>query len=163
YQLHRIDPKVPVEDQIGTLQALQDEGKIRYIGLSEVTVPQIERGRQLTPIVTVQNRYSLSDREHEAVLNYCEREDLGFIPGFPLAAGELTASDGPVAKVADRLGATITQLALAWLLYRSPVMLPIPGTSKVDHLEENIAAAVVRLDDQALTDLERATAAVKRA
>jgi pyridoxine 4-dehydrogenase len=155
YQLHRIDPAVPADDQIGTLRQLQREGKIRHIGLSEVSIEQIEHARAIVPIVTVQNRYSLTDREYDPVVDYCTREQIGFIPWFPLAAGVLTASDGLMARTADRLGITTSQLALAWLLQRSPVILPIPGTSRVEHLEENVAAAVVRLDERAREDLNK--------
>jgi pyridoxine 4-dehydrogenase len=157
YQLHRIDPAVPVDDQIATLKALQAEGKIRHIGLSEVTVDQIEHARTIVPIVTVQNRYSLADRAHEDVVDYCEREGIGFIPWFPLAAGELTGPGGPVNRIATSLGLTTSQLALAWLLSRSPVMLPIPGTSQVQHLEENLAAASVTLDARQMQELAQAT------
>jgi aryl-alcohol dehydrogenase-like predicted oxidoreductase len=153
YQLHRIDPKVPVDEQLATLGALQTEGKIRHVGLSEVTVAQIERARTIVPIETVQNRYSLADREHEDVLDYCEREGIGFIPWYPLAAGELIAPGSPLNRLAASLGLTTAQLALAWLLWRSPVMLPIPGTSRVRHLEENIAAASVILDERQLREL----------
>jgi pyridoxine 4-dehydrogenase len=156
YQLHRIDPNVPADDQIGTLRDLQAEGKIRHIGLSEVTVAQIEHARRLVPIVSVQNRYSLTDRQHELVLDYCEDADIGFIPWYPLAAGALTAPGGPIERMATRLGITTGQLALAWLLHRSPVMLPIPGTSRVRHLEENVAASSISLDEQTLQELERA-------
>jgi aryl-alcohol dehydrogenase-like predicted oxidoreductase len=153
YQLHRIDPKVPADEQLATLKALQTEGKIRHVGLSEVTVAQVEHARTIVPIVTVQNRYSLTDREHEGVLDYCEREGIGFIPWYPLAAGELTAPGGPVNRIAARIGLTTAQLALAWLLWRSPVMLPIPGTSRVRHLEENLAAASATLDERLLQEL----------
>jgi len=156
YQLHRIDPAVPAEDQLGTLSELQAEGKIRHVGLSEVTVAQIDHARTILPIVTVQNRYSLSDRTAEDVVGYCEREGLGFIPWYPLAAGTLTAAGGAVDRVAGRLGITSAQVALAWLLARSPVMLPIPGTSRVRHLEENVAAASVTLDDQDFRELSSA-------
>jgi aryl-alcohol dehydrogenase-like predicted oxidoreductase len=154
YQLHRIDPAVPADDQLGALKALQAEGKIRHIGLSEVTVPQIQHARTIVPIVTVQNRYSVTDREHEDVLDYCERESIGFIPWYPLAAGALAAPGGPASQIAARLGLTRSQLALAWLLWRSPVMLPIPGTSRVEHLEDNVAAAAATLDERALRSLE---------
>jgi aryl-alcohol dehydrogenase-like predicted oxidoreductase len=157
YQLHRIDPEVPAEDQLATLVALQTEGKIRHVGLSEVTVDQIENARTIVPIVSVQNRYSLTDREHEDVLDYCEREGLGFIPWYPLAAGQLTAPGGPINRIAARLGITTAQLAIAWLLGRSPVMLPIPGTSRVQHLEENLDAALVTLDDRDMQELEQAS------
>jgi aryl-alcohol dehydrogenase-like predicted oxidoreductase len=156
YQLHRIDPRVPAEDQLGTLKNLQAEGKIRHIGLSEVTVAQIEHARTIVPVVTVQNRYSLTDRQHEDVLDYCERSGMGFIPWFPLAAGELAAPGGALDRIATRIGVPTTQVALAWLLWRSPVMLPIPGTSRVRHLEENVAAASLKLEENELRDLTRA-------
>jgi aryl-alcohol dehydrogenase-like predicted oxidoreductase len=159
YQLHRIDSKVPAQDQLGTLRALQAEGKIRHIGLSEVTVAQIEAARAIVPIVSVQNRYSLTDRAHEDVVDYCERNGIGFIPWYPLAAGALVAPGGPVERLARRLGCTTAQLALAWLLRRSPVMLPIPGTSRVGHLEQNVAAASLALDDQQWADLAHAAQA----
>jgi pyridoxine 4-dehydrogenase len=154
-QLHRIDPKVAMEDQIGALVDLQREGKIRHIGLSEVSVKQIEAVRRITPIVSVQNRYNLADRNSEDVLEYCTREKLGFIPWFPLATGELAKHDGPLTRAAKRLDAQPAQVALAWLLHKSPVMLPIPGTSKVKHLEENTAAALIELDDATAKELER--------
>jgi pyridoxine 4-dehydrogenase len=153
-QLHRIDPKVPMEDQIGAVIDLQRQGKIRYIGLSEVSVKQIEAVRRTTPIVSVQNRYNLVDRNSEDVLEYCTRENLGFIPWFPLATGELAKQDGPLTRAAKRLNARPAQIALAWLLAKSPVMLPIPGTSKVNHLEENTAAALIELDNSTIKDLE---------
>jgi len=156
YQLHRIDSKVPAEDQLGTLRRLQDEGKIRHVGLSEVTVAEIEHARTMVPIVTVQNRYSLTDREHDAVLDYCAREGIGFIPWYPLAAGALTEPGGAVSRIAARLGATTSQLALAWLLRRSPVMLPIPGTASVAHLEENVAAAALELTGEQVARLSAA-------
>jgi aryl-alcohol dehydrogenase-like predicted oxidoreductase len=150
-QLHSIDPKVPLEDQIGALAALQREGKIRHIGLSNALLPQIEAARGLATIVTVQNRYNLGDREQEDVLEYCSRENIGFIPWFPLATGDLAKHDGPLAHIAERLGARPSQIALAWLLAKSPVMLPIPGTSSVLHLKENVEAACLKLsvDDMA--------------
>jgi aryl-alcohol dehydrogenase-like predicted oxidoreductase len=157
-QLHRIDPKVPMEDQIGTLVALRDEGKIRYIGLSEVSVAQIEAVRRLTPIVSVQNRYNLVEQQSEEELAYCTREDIGFIPWFPLATGSLAQGGGPLARAAERLGALPSQIALAWLLKKSPVMLPIPGTSNVSHLEENTAAATITLDERTMRELELHTA-----
>lgn len=158
YQLHRIDPEVPVEDQIGTLLDLQRAGKIRYIGLSEVSIPDIVRVREMTDIVSVQNRYNLVDRRSEEVLDYCEREGIGFIPWRPLAIGNLADEGGLLVQVAKRLNATPVQVALAWLLKRSPVMLPIPGTSRVGHLEENVEAAGLELTEEeyegllALTD-----------
>jgi pyridoxine 4-dehydrogenase len=157
FQLHRIDPKVPLEDQIGALVDLQRQGKIRYIGLSEVKVEQIETVRRLTPIVSVQNRYNLVNRSSEDVLDYCTRADIGFIPWFPLATGNLARSGGPLARAAERLGAQPSQIALAWLLRRSPVMLPIPGTSSVAHLEENTAAASLLLDERTMRELEMHT------
>jgi aryl-alcohol dehydrogenase-like predicted oxidoreductase len=153
YQLHRIDPKVPVEDQLGALKELQTQGKIKYIGLSEVSVPQIEHARTIVPVVSVQNRYSIADRGSEDVLKYCEKEKMGFIPWFPLAAGRVSGADGPVRRVAARIKASPAQVALAWLLARSPVMLPIPGTSKVAHLEENVAAAGLKIDEDKMHDL----------
>jgi pyridoxine 4-dehydrogenase len=152
-QLHRIDPKVAMEDQIGALVDLQREGKIRHIGLSEVNVKQIEAVRRITPIVSVQNRYNLVDRNSEDVLEYCTRENIGFIPWFPLATGDLAKPGGPLSHVAKQLAATPAQVALAWLLRKSPVMLPIPGTSKVKHLEENAAAALLNLDDSMMEKL----------
>jgi aryl-alcohol dehydrogenase-like predicted oxidoreductase len=155
YQLHRIDDKVPLEDQIGALLDLQHAGKIRHIGLSEVSVSQIGAVRRMTPVATVQNRYNLVDRESEDVLAYATRENIGFIPWFPLATGRLTARDGVLERTATQLDATPAQVALAWLLRKSPVMLPIPGTSKVRHLEENVAAALVELDDSVVESLSR--------
>ena len=157
-QLHRIDPKVPLEDQLGALSRLQQEGKIRHIGLSEVTVAQIEASRRLVEVVTVQNLYNLANRKSEDVLDYAETEGIGFIPWFPLATGDLAAPGGPLARAAQRLHAKPSQVALAWLLQRSPVMLPIPGTSRVKHLEENVAAALLRLDEETLRELELQTA-----
>jgi pyridoxine 4-dehydrogenase len=156
YQLHRIDPKVPTEDQLGALKDLQAEGKIRHIGLSEVSVGQIQHARTIAPIVSVQNRYSLADRGSEDVLEYCEKEEMGFIPWFPLAAGQLSSGDSPIRRVAEQLTATPSQVALAWLLSRSPVLLPIPGTSSVAHLEENVAAAALKIDENKLQELAHA-------
>ena len=153
YQLHRIDPKVPAEDQLGALKDLQAQGKIRHIGLSEVTVRQIKRAQAIVPIVSVQNRYSVSDRGSDDVLEYCEQEGIGFIPWFPLAAGELSGVDSPVSRVATQFKATPSQVALAWLLFRSPVILPIPGTSRIEHLEENFAASRLKIDENALGSL----------
>ena len=152
-QLHRIDPKVPADDQLGTLRDLQTEGKVRFLGLSEVTVEQIEHARTIIDVVTVQNRYSLTDQAYNDVLEYCERAGIGFIPWFPLAAGRLTAPGSAIASTAAKLKITTSQLALAWLLWRSPVMLPIPGTSKVKHLEENVAAAALKIDGAKLREL----------
>src|SRR4051794_12276197 len=158
FQLHRVDPQVPFEDQLGALTELQQEGKIRHIGLSQVSVDQIRQARAITPIVTVQNLYNLANRTDEDVLEYCETEGLGFIPWFPMATGELARRGGPLDAIAEETGATPAQLALAWLLRRSPVMLPIPGTGSVDHLEENCGAATVELTDEqfhALTEAAR--------
>ncbi len=147
YQLHRIDPKVPVEDSLGALKTLQDAGKIRHVGLSEVTPKQIERARKVLPIVTVQNEYNIAYRKSEETLAYCEKEKLGFIPWFPIGGGNnsLTKADSPLAAAAKGHKASVVQLALAWLLQRSPVMLPIPGTSSIPHLEENVASAKLSL------------------
>jgi pyridoxine 4-dehydrogenase len=156
FQLHRVDPQVPLEDQVGTLVELQREGKIRYIGLSNVSVEQIQAARKIARIVSVQNRYNLTDRSSEAVLDLCEKENFGFIPWFPIATGTLAQSKGALESVARELGATTTQVALAWLLRRSPVMLPIPGTSSVAHLEENVAAAAFQLSDEQFKTLDKA-------
>lgn len=145
YQLHRIDPKVPADEQLGALKELQQAGKIRYVGLSEVSVAEIEHARTILPIVSVQNQYNLTDRKSEDVLEYCQREKLGFIPWFPIASGDLARPGGPLDQAAKDHDATVAQLALAWLLQRSPVILPIPGTSSVKHLEENAAAAQLKL------------------
>ena len=147
WQLHRIDPKVPVEETLGAVKELQDAGLIRHVGLSEVTVEEIEQARAILPIVTVQNLYNLANRQSEEVLDHCEREGIGFIPWFPVAAGDLARPGGVLDEIAKEHHATHAQLALAWLLKRSPVMLPIPGTGSVAHLEENCAAAEVALTD----------------
>jgi len=148
WQLHRIDPEVPEEDQFGAIQEFLREGKILHVGLSEVNVEQIERARKSFPVVSVQNRYNLADREWENVLDYCDREKIGFFPWFPLQVGKLAGRGGAVARIAKKHDATPAQIALAWLLKRSPVMLPIPGTSKVEHLEENMGAERVELSDE---------------
>jgi pyridoxine 4-dehydrogenase len=158
FQLHRIDTKFPAEDQLGELVALQQEGKIRHIGLSEVTVAQLEAAQKVTPIVSVQNMYNLSVRTAEPVLDACSAAGMGFIPWFPLAAGPLAAPGGPLHRIAERHHASPSQLALAWLLKRSPVVLPIPGTSKVGHLEENVAAAEITLGDEEFDELADAAA-----
>src|ERR1700735_5303761 len=155
YQLHRIDPKVPAEDQLGTLKELQAQGKIKHIGLSEVSVRQIQHAQTIVPIVSIQNRYSVADRGSEDVLEYCEKEKMAFIPWFPLAAGQVSGPDSPVSRVAAQLHASPSQLSLAWLLARSPAMLPIPGTSRVEHLEENVAAAELKIDRNQWQELER--------
>jgi len=157
YQLHRIDPNVPFADQLGTFRRLQEEGKVRHVGLSEVSVGEIERARKIVPIVSVQNRYSPTDRQHEGVLDHCEREKMAFLPWYPLGAGAALRSSSPLARVAGRLHATPAQVALAWLLRRSPVMLPIPGTSSVKHLEENVAAALLELPTGDFEEIARAS------
>jgi aryl-alcohol dehydrogenase-like predicted oxidoreductase len=156
FQLHRIDDKFPAEDQIGELVRLQQEGKIRHIGLSEVNVDQLDAARKTATIVSVQNMYNLTTRAAEPVLEACEAQNIGFIPWFPLAAGPLAAPDGPLERMAADHHATASQLALAWLLKRSPVILPIPGTSKVAHLEENITAATIELSDDEFEALSKA-------
>jgi aryl-alcohol dehydrogenase-like predicted oxidoreductase len=159
FQLHRIDDKFPAEDQIGELVKLQQEGKIRHIGLSEVNVEQLAAAQKVAPIVSVQNMYNLSMRAAEPLLDKVTAEGIGFIPWFPLAAGPLAAADGPLQRIAADHHASPSQLALAWLLKRSPVMLPIPGTSKVAHLEENVAAAEIELSDEEFDTLSKAGSA----
>jgi pyridoxine 4-dehydrogenase len=156
FQLHRIDPAVPAEEQFGLLAELLSEGKVRQVGLSEVTVEQVEAARSVVPVATVQNLYNLTNRQSEAVLEHCEAAGIGFIPWFPIAAGELARPGGPVDTVAHETGATPSQVALAWLLARSPVMLPIPGTSSLAHLEENCAAAGVALSPEQIRTLSEA-------
>jgi pyridoxine 4-dehydrogenase len=156
FQLHRIDSAYDVADQVGELKALQDEGKIRHIGLSEVDVDQLKEAQKTAEIVSVQNLYNLADRDAEDLLDHCEAEGIGFIPWFPLATGELSKEDGALAEAAKQHDATPSQLALAWLLRRSPVMLPIPGTSSVDHLESNTAAAAIELTDDEFEALGKA-------
>ena len=156
YQLHRIDRDVPIEDQLGALADLRREGKIRHIGLSEVSVADLRRVREAVEIVSVQNHYNLANRRAEDVLDHCEEEGLGFLPWFPLAAGELAEPGGPLDRAARALDATSSQVALAWLLRRSPVMLPIPGTGSVAHLEENMAAASLELPDDVFDELAAA-------
>ena len=156
FQLHRIDPHVPLEEQLGVLVELQSEGKVRHLGLSEVSIAELREAQKLAPIATVQNLYNLTSRQSEDVLAVCEQENIGFIPWFPIATGTLARAGGPLDAIAKQHGATPAQLALAWLLRRSPVMLPIPGTSSVAHLEENMGAATVELSDDrynALTQL----------
>lgn len=156
WQLHRIDPDVPRDEQFDLLRALRDEGLVRHVGLSEVTVEEIEAARRWVPIASVQNRFNLVDRASEDVLEHCEQHGIGFLPWYPLAAGDLAEPGGPVDELAGRVGATHAQVALAWLLRRSPVMLPIPGTSRVRHLEQNVAAAGLELDDDDVAALDRA-------
>ena len=153
-QLHTVDPKLPYAEQIGTLVELQREGKIRHIGVSNVELDELKGARQLATVVSVQNLYNLADREAEPVLDYCTRENIGFIPWFPLATGDLAQGDGALAQVAHRLHVTPAQVALAWLLKKSPVMLPIPGTASVEHLKENLAAGGVTLGDDDFALLE---------
>nr|WP_189938779.1 aldo/keto reductase [Streptomyces sulfonofaciens] len=156
FQLHRVDPAVPLEDQVGELRKLQDEGKIRHIGLSEVTVAQVRAAAQIADIATVQNMYNIADRSAEELLDHATAHGIGFIPWFPLATGSLAAPNGPLTALAEQYDATPSQLALAWLLKRSPVMLPIPGTSSVAHLEDNVGAALIKLDDNAFDTLAAA-------
>lgn len=158
FQLHRIDRKVPLDDQIGALRRLQEDGKIGHIGLSEVTVDDIQAAREIADIVSVQNLYNLANRKSEAVLAYAEREGLAFIPWFPIATGKLATANSPTDEVAHELGATAAQVALAWLLRRSPVMVPIPGTSQVAHLEENMQASRVALSDDQFARLSSVSA-----
>ncbi len=156
YQLHTVDPTVPLEDSVGELAALRDEGKIQHVGLSNVSVEQLTKARAVTRIASVQNRYNLTDRSSEDVLDVCATEGLGFIPWFPIAVGELARPGGPLDAMSSRHGSSPGQLALAWLLRRSPVMLPIPGTSSTGHLEENVAAAGLELTDAEFAELEKA-------
>ncbi|GAA3140779.1 aldo/keto reductase [Streptomyces rectiviolaceus] len=153
FQLHRVDPQVPLEDQVGALKQLQDEGKIRHIGLSEVTVEQLERARSVVDVVSVQNKYNLYDRRYEDVLDHCERQAIAFIAWKPLSGTARPAPDSALARVAAETGATTTQVALAWLLHRSPVVLPIPGTSSVSHLRSNMAAADLSLTGEQVARL----------
>jgi pyridoxine 4-dehydrogenase len=159
YQLHRIDPQVPLADQVGVLDDMRREGKIGLIGLSEVSVDEITQARLITPIASVQNLYNVVSRQSEDVLDYCEREGLGFIPWFPVATGNLARPGGPLTRLAADTGAAPCQLALAWLLWRSPVMVPIPGTNSLAHLEENVAAASVELTDAHLNAISALAAA----
>jgi pyridoxine 4-dehydrogenase len=157
WQLHRIDPKVPVEESLGVIAKLQEEGKIRHVGLSEVKPHEIDQARKVIKIVSVQNQYNIGDRKHhDDVVNYCTKHNIAFIPWFPVAAGKLARAGGPLDAAAKKHGVTVGQLSLAWLLHRSPVILPIPGTSSVDHLEENIAAGAVKLSDTEWAEIETA-------
>jgi pyridoxine 4-dehydrogenase len=158
YQLHRIDPQVPVEESLGELKKLQKEGKIRHIGLSEVSVKEIERAQKTVSIVSVQNKYNIADRTHEAVLQFCEKHSLGFIPWFPMEAGKLNKPGSVLDKAAKAHNASTAQLAVAWLLHHSPVILPIPGTSSTQHLEENVAAAQIKLSAVEWQTLEKGIA-----
>ncbi len=154
FQLHRIDPEVPAEDQFGLLAELRDEGKVRHVGLSEVSVEELDAARKTVEIATVQNRFNLTDRASEDVLDRCTELGIGFIPWFPIATGELAKEGGPLDDMATETGATPSQLALAWLLHRSPVVLPIPGTKSIEHLEENLAAASVSLSEDQMKRLD---------
>ena len=156
WQLHRIDPKVPRDEQFGAIKRLLDKGVIRYAGLSEVSVADIEAAAKVFKVATVQNRYNLVDRGSEEVLDYCTRQGIGFIPWFPLAAGDLAGPGSVLDSMARKYGVKPSQMALAWMLKRSPVMLPIPGTSKAAHLEENVAAVAVQLSDEDFAALDRA-------
>jgi pyridoxine 4-dehydrogenase len=157
YQLHSPDPQVPYEDSVGALKELQDEGKIRHVGVSNVSVDQLERARAIVEVVTVQNRYNLEDRDSEDVLEACEGLGIGFIPWFPLATGRLAEPSGALDRVARAHDATPAQVAIAWLLARSPVMLPIPGTSSVEHFEENLAAAEIELSPDEVAEIGSAS------
>jgi pyridoxine 4-dehydrogenase len=158
FQLHRVDPDVPADDQFGALKELRDEGKVAEVGLSEVGVDQVEAARRIVPVVSVQNQYNIALRGADDVVDHCEGQGISFIPWFPLGSGKLSRPGGPIDEVAGQLGATVSQVCLAWLLKRSPVMVPIPGTSSLDHLEENCAAAGLTLTDdqyQTLTDARK--------
>ena len=161
YQLHRIDPRTPLEESLGALRQMQEQGKIRHIGLSEVTPAEIEQAQEIVPIVSVQNRYSLADRRHEQTLAWCEQHNIAFLPWYPMAGGKLLKPENPFAQnlmqLAARYNATPAQLSIAWLLHRSPAMLPIPGTSQVKHLEENIAAASLQIGPDEWAQLEAAS------
>lgn len=157
WQLHRIDPKVPVTESLGMARRLKSQGKIRLVGLSEVTVEQIEEARKTVEIASVQNEYNITNRKSEAVLEYCEKNNIAFIPWYPVAAGKLAQPGGKLDEMAKKHDATMAQLSIAWLLHRSPVMLPIPGTSSVEHLEENLKAAEVELSESEWQELEAAS------
>ncbi|HZQ41757.1 MAG TPA: aldo/keto reductase [Acidobacteriaceae bacterium] len=159
WQLHRIDPKTPVEESLGAAKKLQEQGKIRHIGLSEVSVAEIEHARRIVDIVSVQNEYNLTTRKSEDIVNYCEKHNLGYIPWFPVAAGKLAAPGGKLDQIAKKHNATVAQLSIAWLLHRSPVMLPIPGTSSVAHLEENMKSANLQLSPDEWSEVESAVKA----
>ncbi|HEY5380709.1 MAG TPA: aldo/keto reductase [Acidobacteriaceae bacterium] len=156
WQLHRIDPKVPVEESLGVAKKLQEQGKIRHIGLSEVSVAEIEQARKVVKIVSVQNEYNLTTRKSEDALDYCDKHNIAFIPWFPVAAGKLAQAGGKLDQIAKKHNATVAQLSIAWLLHRSPVILPIPGTSSVAHLEENLKAANVHLSEDEWQQVESA-------
>jgi pyridoxine 4-dehydrogenase len=154
YQLHRIDPQVPMEESLGKLVELREQGKLQHIGLSEVTVEEILQAQKTTPIVAVQNKYNLSERKHESVLEFCTENNIAFIPWYPVDAGRLKRPDGPLAAIANAKHVTTTQLSLAWLLHKSPIMLPIPGTYSLEHLKENIASAEIELTRDEVVEIE---------
>jgi len=156
WQLHRIDPKVPVEESLGIIKKLQEQGKIRHVGLSEVKPHEIDQARKVIEIVSVQNQYNLGDRQHEDVVDYCTKHNLAFIPWYPVAAGKLAQPGGKLDAAAKKHNATVSQLSIAWLLQRSPVILPIPGTSSIEHLEENVKSADVTLTPEEWKDIESA-------
>jgi aryl-alcohol dehydrogenase-like predicted oxidoreductase len=156
YQLHRFDPKVPVGESLGELKKMQEEGKIHHIGISETSVAEVQQAQKIVNVVSVQNQYNISQRAHEDVVNYCTKNNIVFIPWFPLASGELTKAGGILDRLASAHKATDSQIAVAWLLRRSPVMLPIPGTSQVSHLEQNVGAAELKLDESEWQSLEEA-------
>lgn len=153
YQLHRVDSEVPLADSLGTIKDMQDKGMIRHIGLSNVSVEQIEEAKTIAPIVSVQNRYNLTDRKWDAVVDYCDEHGIAFLPWFPLATGKLAEPGGRLDRIAAAHNASPAQIALAWLLHRSPVILPIPGTASASHLEDNVAAAAIRLDEAEMHEL----------
>ena len=159
WQLHRIDPNVPMEDSLGAIADLQQQGKIRHVGLSEVSVEQIKQARKILPIVSVQNKYSLAERKHEAVLDHCTEQGIAFLPWYPIAAGKLSAPGSKLDTLAKHHDVTVSQLCLAWLLQRSPVLLPIPGTSSLEHLEQNQASARLTLSPEDWQQIEAAVAA----
>lgn len=158
YQLHRIDPLVPMEESLGKLVELREQGKLQHIGLSEVTVEQIRQAQKTTPIASVQNKYNLAERKHEAVLTFCTENDIVFLPWYPVDAGRLNRPDGPRGGIAQAKQATTTQLALAWLLHKSPMMLPIPGTYSIEHLRENVAAARIELSQSEMNEIAQIAA-----
>jgi pyridoxine 4-dehydrogenase len=155
YQLHRVDPNVRLEESVGALAQLRSEGKVRHVGLSNISEEQLDRAREIVPIVSIQNRYSVAERDDDAMVDRCERDELAYIPWYPLAAGRVAENSGPRERVAAAHGATAAQISLAWLLHRSPAMLPIPGTNSIEHLEENVAAAGLELTDEEFEALSR--------
>ncbi len=156
WQLHRIDAKVPVEESLGAIKKLQEQGKIRHVGLSEVKPHEIDRARKVIEIVSVQNRYNIGDREHDDVVDYCEKHNIAFIPWYPVASGKLAQPGGKLDEAAKAHKATVSQLSLAWLLHRSPVIVPIPGTTSIEHLEENVASVQVKLNESEWKQIEQA-------